>query len=41
MPSVTVVGLGVVVIVGLAGLTTTCSAASLFSLTELLLASPL
>ena len=41
VPSVTVVGLGVVVIVGLAGLTVTCSAAALLSLAELLLVSPL
>ena len=41
VPSVTAVTLGVVVIVGLAGLTTTCSAAALFSLAEVLLVSPL
>ena len=40
-PSVTAVGLGVVVIVGLAGLTTTCSAVALLSLAALLLVSPL
>ena len=41
VPSVTVVGLGVVVSVGAAVLTVTCSAGSLLSLTELLLPSPL
>ena len=40
-PSVTVVGLGVVLSVGLAGLTVTLSLAALLSLTERLLASPL
>ena len=40
-PSVTVFGLGVVVIVGLAALTVTCSAAALLSLAALLLGSPL
>jgi hypothetical protein len=38
---VTVVGLGVVVIVGLAALTITCSFAALLSLIGLLLGSPL
>ena len=41
VPSVTVVGLGVVVSVGLAALTVTCSSAALLSLTALLLVSPL
>ena len=41
VPSVTVVGLGVVASVGLAALTVTCSAAALLSLAELLLVSPL
>ncbi len=41
VPSVTVVGLGVVLSVGLAALTVTCSLAASLSLTALLLASPL
>ena len=41
VPSVTTVGLGVVVIDGVAALTVTCSAAALFSQAELLLVSPL
>ena len=40
-PRVTEVGLGLVVIVGLALVTVTCSLAALLSLTELLLVSPL
>ena len=40
-PSVTVVGLGVVLSVGLAALTVTCSLAASLSLTVLLLVSPL
>ena len=40
VPSVIVVGLGVVTSVGLAGLTVTCSAVSLLSLAVLLLPSP-
>ena len=41
VPSVTVVGLGAVVIVGLAALTVTCSLVAWLSLTVLLLVSPL
>ncbi len=41
VPSVTVVGLGAVVSVGLAALTVTCSSAALLSLAVLLLVSPL
>ncbi len=41
VPSVTVVGSGVVVSVGLAALTVTCSVAAPVSLTALLLVSPL
>ena len=41
VPSVTVVGLAVVLSVGLAALTVTCSSAASLSLAALLLASPL